>query len=64
MEALNNDEHEFFPTYTEEQSQLRITASALLDKGRPMREQHARLLEKQRAQVSDARDNVSCYYLI
>ncbi len=48
MEALNKDEHAFLATYTEEQSQLRITAAALLDKGRPMREQHARLLEEQR----------------
>jgi hypothetical protein len=48
MEALNKDEHEFLATYVQEQSQLRITAAALLDKGRPMREQHARLLEEQR----------------
>jgi hypothetical protein len=48
MEALNKDEHAFLATYTEEQSQLRITAAALLDKGRPIREQHTRLLEEQR----------------
>jgi hypothetical protein len=48
MKALNKDENEFLATYTEEQSQLRIIAAALLDKGRPMREQHARLLEEQR----------------
>jgi hypothetical protein len=48
MEALNSDEHALLATYTEEQSQLRITAAALLDKGRPIREQHTRLLEEQR----------------
>ncbi len=64
VEALNTDEHAFLATYVEEQSQLRTTAAALLEKGRPMREQHACLLEEQRAQVSDARENVSSYYLI
>ena len=64
VKALNTHEHAYLATYVEEQSQLRTTAAALLEKGRPMREEHARLLEEQRAQVSDARDNVSSYYLI
>jgi hypothetical protein len=48
VEALNTHEHAYLATYSEEQSQLRITAAALLEKGRPMREEHARLLEEQR----------------
>jgi hypothetical protein len=48
MEALNTHEHAYLATYVEEQSQLRTSAAALLEKGRPMREEHARLLEEQR----------------
>jgi hypothetical protein len=53
MEALNKDEDALLATYTEQQNQLRITAAALLDKGRPMREQHTRLLEEQRRQLEE-----------
>ncbi len=53
VKALNTHEHAYLATYVEEQRQLRTTAAALLDKGRPMREQHARLLEEQRRRLEE-----------
>ena len=53
VKALNTHEHTYLATYTEEQSQLRVTAAALLEKGRPMREQHTRRLEEQRRRLEE-----------
>ena len=51
VEALNAHEHAFLAKYVEEQTQLRTTAAALLEKGKATREQHTRLLEEQRRQL-------------
>ncbi len=55
VEALNAHEHAFLATYVEEQTQLRTTAAALLEKGKATREQHTRLLEEQRRLLEEQR---------
>ncbi len=46
MEPRNSRERVYLSAYVAEQEELRASAAALVEQGKPLREQHSRLLEE------------------